>query len=86
MTSEVVNVHAAKTHLSRLLERAEAGEEIVIGRAGKPIAKLVPYVPEHAKRAFGSLKGQIRILPGFDEADTEIERDFEESIAKPLVP
>ncbi len=83
---DVVNVHAAKTHLSRLLERAEAGEEIVIGRAGKPIAKLVPYVPEHAKRTFGSLKGQIRILPGFDEADAEIERDFEESIAKPLEP
>jgi prevent-host-death family protein len=86
MATEIVNVHAAKTNLSRLLERAEAGEEIVIGRAGKPIAKLVPYVPEHPKRVFGRLKGQIRILPGFDELDAEIERDFEESIAKPLEP
>ena len=86
MTTEIVNVHAAKTHLSRLLERAEAGEEIVIGRAGKPIAKLVAYRAEHPKRVFGALQGQIRILPGFDDLDTEIERDFEKSIAKTLEP
>ena len=86
MSTEIVNVHAAKTNLSRLLERAEAGEEIVIGRAGKPIAKLVPYVPDHTKRTFGALKGQIRILPGFDDLDAEIERDFEESIARSIEP
>ena len=86
MTTEIVNVHAAKTNLSRLLERAEAGEEIIIGRAGKPIAKLVPYVPEHPRRTFGALKGEIRILPGFDELDAEIEREFEESVAKPIEP
>jgi len=86
MPSEIINVHAAKTHLSRLLERAEAGEEIVIGRAGKPIAKLVPYRSDRPKRVFGRLKGQIRILPGFDEVDAEIEREFEDSIAKPIEP
>lgn len=86
MATEIVNVHAAKTHLSRLLERAEAGEEIIIGRAGKPIAKLVPYVVDRPKRVFGALKGQIRILPGFDELDAEIERDFEQSIDRPLDP
>lgn len=86
MATEIVNVHAAKTNLSRLLERAEAGEEIVIGRAGKPIAKLVPYVPERPNRVFGALKGQIRILPGFDELDAEIEREFEDSIAEPIEP
>ena len=86
MSTEIVNVHAAKTNLSRLLERAEAGEEIVIGRAGKPIAKLVPYVPERPKRTFGALQGQIRILPGFDDLDAEIEREFEDSIAKPIEP
>ena len=86
MTAEIVNVHAAKTNLSRLLERAEAGEEIVIGRAGKPIAKLIPYRADRPKRVFGALKGQIRILPGFDELDVEIEREFEDSIAKPLEP
>lgn len=86
MAIEIVNVHAAKTHLSRLLERAEAGEEIVIGRAGRPIAKLVPYRAERPRRVFGALKGQIRILPGFDDLDAEFERDFEDSIAKTLEP
>jgi prevent-host-death family protein len=86
VATEIINVHAAKTNLSRLLERAEAGEEIVIARAGKPIAKLVPYVPGHPKRTFGALKGKIRILPGFDDLDAEIEGDFEESIAKPIEP
>ena len=86
MPVEVVNVHAAKTNLSRLIERAEAGEEIVIGRAGKPVAKLVPYVQERPNRVFGALKGQIRILPGFDDLDAEIEREFEDSIAKPIEP
>ncbi len=81
---EIVNVHAAKTQLSKLIERVEAGEEIVIGRAGKPVAKLVPYVAERPKRVFGRLKGQIRILPGFDKLDEVIARDFEDSIARPL--
>ena len=83
MTLEIVNVHAAKTNLSRLLERAEAGEEIVIGRAGKPIAKLVPYKAERPKRVFGRLKGQIVIHGDFDADNEEIARDFEESVLFP---
>lgn len=51
----VVNVHEAKTHLSRLLEAAAAGEEIIIAKAGKPVAKLVPI--EKPKRKPGALKG-----------------------------
>lgn len=77
--TEIVNVHVAKTHLSRLLERAEAGEEIVIGRAGKPVAKLVPYVIPRPKRVFGRLKGQIVIRGDFDADNEEITRSFEES-------
>jgi prevent-host-death family protein len=84
--AETVNVHDAKTHLSRLLERAESGEEIVIARAGKPVARLVPYTTERPTRTFGALRGQIRILPGFDELDVEIAREFEDSIARPLEP
>ncbi len=71
-----VNVHEAKTHLSRLLERAAAGEEIIIGKAGKPIARLVPLEAAKPVRRPGSLKGKIKILPGFDEADKEIEMMF----------
>ena len=86
MSGEIVNVHAAKTNLSRLLERAEAGEEIVIGRAGKPVAKLVPWVPDRPKRVFGALKGQIVIHGDFDDLDAELEHEFEESIARPIEP
>jgi prevent-host-death family protein len=84
--SEVVNVHAAKTQLSRLLERAEAGEEIVIGRAGKPIAKLVPYVPDRPKRVFGRLKGQIVIHGDFDADNEEIADLFEKGEIVPPDP
>ena len=77
--TEIVNVHAAKTQLSKLLERAESGEEIVIGRAGKPIAKLVPYVVERPKRVFGRLKGQIVIHGDFDADNEEIAELFEKS-------
>jgi prevent-host-death family protein len=77
--TEIVNVHAAKTQLSKLLERAEAGEEIVIGRAGRPIAKLVPYVVERPKRVFGRLKGQIVVHGDFDADNEEIADLFENS-------
>lgn len=84
--TEFINVHAAKTNLSKLLERAEAGEEIVIARAGKPVAKLVRYVPDRPKRVFGALKGQIVIHGDFNDLDAEIEQEFEERIARPLEP
>jgi prevent-host-death family protein len=74
---KVTNIHEAKTHFSKLVERAAAGEEIVIGKAGKPVARLGPYTaPAAPKRKPGSLKGKIRILPGFDEMDQEIEKLF----------
>ncbi|MCE2464109.1 MAG: type II toxin-antitoxin system Phd/YefM family antitoxin [Dehalococcoidia bacterium] len=59
-----VNVHEAKTNLSRLLKQAEAGEEVVIARNGKPIARLVP-VRKRGKPQFGSWKGRIRIDDSF---------------------
>ncbi|HYN53031.1 MAG TPA: type II toxin-antitoxin system prevent-host-death family antitoxin [Thermoleophilaceae bacterium] len=71
-----VNVHEAKTQLSRLLQAVEDGEEIVIARNGKPVAKLVAHVPERKPREPGWGKDWIRVLPGFDEIDEEIARDF----------
>ena len=59
-----VNIHQAKTQLSRLLERVAAGEEIVIAKSGKPLAKLVPFHKE--VRQPGRLKGKIKIGRGFD--------------------
>ncbi|MGH7899198.1 MAG: type II toxin-antitoxin system Phd/YefM family antitoxin [Candidatus Binatia bacterium] len=59
-----VNVHHAKTHLSKLLEEVASGEDIVISKAGKPVARLVRY--EHRRRKPGRLKGRIRIATDFD--------------------
>jgi prevent-host-death family protein len=64
---KVVNVHAAKTHLSRLIEQAAAGEEIVIAKAGKPVARLVAFEPRREPRRPGLMKGQIWIADDFDE-------------------
>ncbi len=61
---EQINVHQAKTHLSRLLERVSEGEEIVIAKSGRPMAKLVP-IPSEPRRP-GRLKGKIRIAEDFD--------------------
>jgi len=61
----MVNIHAAKTHLSRLVDQAAAGDEIVIARAGKPVARLVPLA-EKPKRILGLLKGQLKIPKDFD--------------------
>ena len=61
---KTVNVHEAKTHLSRLLESVAEGEEIIIARAGKPVAKLVPL--KSKRRRPGGLKGKIRIHSDFD--------------------
>jgi prevent-host-death family protein len=63
---KTVNIHAAKTHLSRLVEEAAAGEEIQIAKAGKPVARLVPLAPVTQPRKSGSLRGRIRIRKDFD--------------------
>lgn len=63
---QTVNIHHAKTHLSRLVEEAARGREILIARAGKPIARLVPLAAGPRKKRFGLLKGRIRIASDFD--------------------
>jgi antitoxin (DNA-binding transcriptional repressor) of toxin-antitoxin stability system len=62
-----VTIHAAKTTLSPLLARIEAGEEIVLARGKHPIAKLVPYHPVGPKRQFGALRGVVSVGPEFFE-------------------
>ena len=58
---EIVTIHTAKTTLSQLLARVEAGEEIVLARGKEPIAKLVPFQPTAVKRRFGALRGVIAV-------------------------
>ena len=84
----IANIHKAKTTLSKLIEQAEAGEDVVIARNGKPAVRLVPIEPakpdiprrpDGLPAWMGSLKGQISYGPGFDKSDEEIQRVFDES-------
>jgi prevent-host-death family protein len=63
---KVVNVHEAKTHLSRLLNRISAGEEIIIAKSGKPVARLVPYSDRTIPRTPGKDKGLFEVPEAFD--------------------
>jgi prevent-host-death family protein len=72
----MTNIHQAKSQLSRLIERALAGEEVIISKAGKPVAKLVPYTQKKRPRLLGLLKGKIRIARDFDELPEELAAAF----------
>ena len=72
----IVNIHQAKTHFSRLVERAAAGEEIVIAKAGRPVAKLVPHSEELTPRRPGGWEGKVVIREDFDELPEELVTAF----------
>jgi len=75
---ETVNLYAAKTHLSELVDRAAAGEEIVIAKAGEPKAMLVPLRAQKKPRKGGFLRGKIWVAPNFDDPlPPEIQAAFE---------
>ena len=69
-------MHEAKTHLSRLLARVEAGEEIVLARSGRPVARLVPVLEEEAPRVPGGWEGQVWLAPDFDAPLPDLEIAF----------
>jgi prevent-host-death family protein len=75
--TEVVNMHQAKSSLSRLVERALAGEDVVIARNGEPLVRLVPIPKKREPRVPGRMKGQIWIAPDFDEMSEEELKDWE---------
>ena len=76
--STIVNVHQAKTHLSRLLDEVAAGVEVIIAKAGKPVARLVPLEPVVRKKKLGLLQGRISVPDDFDAPlPPEILKDFE---------
>jgi antitoxin (DNA-binding transcriptional repressor) of toxin-antitoxin stability system len=74
-----VNIHEAKTRLSELLERVQKGEEVIIAKAGKPIARLGQLQTNQKERRPGRLKGRIKIIGDLQEADAEIAALFEHS-------
>jgi len=63
-----INIHEAKTRLSQLVDQAAKGEEIIIARAGRPVARLVAWRPQAATRKPGRLRGRIRVRRDFDAA------------------
>ena len=75
-----VNIHEAKTQLSRFVDRAAAGEEIIIARAGKPVARLGPLAtPQTRARTLGLGKGQFNFPAGFEELNAaQIARQFQQ--------
>lgn len=73
----IVNTHDAKSQLSKLIERAANGEEIIIGKAGKPMARLVAYREDKAPRRPGLWRGQVRIDPDFDTTPPDVLDAFE---------
>lgn len=77
VSDSTVNIHEAKTHLSRLVERVEAGEEVVIARAGRPVARLVPFRRRTAPRQPGLWRGMVELAPDFDSTDERLLADFE---------
>jgi prevent-host-death family protein len=64
--SRTVNIHEAKTHLSRLVEQAAAGQEVIIARAGKPLARLVPLAAAARPKKLGQMKGQFQVPADFN--------------------
>lgn len=72
----IANIHEAKTHLSRFIEQVAAGEEVIISKAGKPVAKLIRYQPSPKPRKPGVWKGKIKIATDFDELPEQIAEAF----------
>lgn len=73
---DLIPITEAKTQLSKLIERVQQGEEIVIRRGAQPVAKLVRYEPPKDPRKLGALNGKIWMSQDFDEPDEELERLF----------
>ena len=70
------NLHEAKTHLSRLIEKALAGEEVIICKAGKPIVQLVPFTQKRRKRSPGGWEGKVKIAKDFDKLPEKFMEHF----------
>lgn len=77
LVQSMYNIHEAKTHFSRLVQRAADGEEIVITKAGRPMARLVPFDRPEAPRRPGLWKGKVTIADDFDAPDPRVEELFE---------
>ncbi|MBT3224823.1 MAG: type II toxin-antitoxin system prevent-host-death family antitoxin [Deltaproteobacteria bacterium] len=73
---QITNISEAKAQLSSLIERVSSGEDIIIGKAGKPVARLIRYENNRRPRRPGALKGKIKIAEDFDELPDDIASEF----------
>lgn len=78
-TSNVINIHEAKTHLSRIVDEVAGGAEVIIAKAGKPMARLTPITPRVRKKHLGLLKGKVKVPDDFNTPvdDAELIAQFE---------
>lgn len=76
--SKVINIHEAKTHLSRIVDEVAGGAEVIIAKAGKPMARLAPITPRARKKNLGLLKGKLKVPDDFNAPlDAEVIVQFE---------
>jgi prevent-host-death family protein len=75
--SKVINIHEAKTHLSRIIDEVAAGAEVIIAKAGKPMARLSPITAKPRRKKLGLLKGKIKVPDDFNAPLDELIADFE---------
>lgn len=72
----IANIHEAKAHLSELIRRAIAGEEVMIARANEPLVRLEPVIRDTRPRTGGQWAGKVHVSPEFDAVDKELEGEF----------
>ena len=82
---EVINIRAAKTHLSRIVDRAAAGEEIIMAKAGKPFVKIISYSVARKPRAGGQLKGLIHETDDAWVPNTALEAEMTQTLLHPMI-
>ena len=76
---KIVNIQAAKTHLSRLVEEVVAGEEVILAKAGRPMVRLIAFQPASKTRILGALRGRVEESPDCWEPDRSLEKEFTEN-------
>ena len=74
---QTINIHEAKTRLSQLIQQVEDGDEIIIARANRPVARLIAYQQKPVKRRLGEAKGMVEIMPDFDQLPGDFMEHFE---------
>jgi prevent-host-death family protein len=75
--TQTINIHEAKTRLSQLIQQVEEGDEIIISRANKPIARLVAYLEKSQPRRLGEANGMVEIMPDFDQLPEDFMEHFQ---------